>query len=117
MGCPMDYSLCDRTVTLYRQDRGRLWREVVEDCYYAYEEVQLTDLLGDRRETRFLLIMPGTCQRVWVGDRVYDGVGPELEQIDWDTFVPANVPGLGQVAYTRGFWWGGEICHMEAGRK
>ncbi len=117
MDCPIDYRLCDQTVTVYRYSQGRLWRQVVEGCYYVHRQVELTDVLGKRLETRFLLIMPGSCQRVWVGDRIYDGVGPELDDIDWQRFIPALVPGLSQVAYTKGFWWGGSIAHMEAGRK
>ncbi len=117
MSCPIDYSLCDRTVTVYRFDRGKLWREVIEGCYYVHELVERTDVLGRRWERRFLLIMPGSCQRIWVGDRVYDGVGPEIADIDWDTFTPVRVDGLGEVAYVRSSWWGGEVCHMEAGRK
>jgi len=115
MGCPLDYSLCKQTVTIYRKERGVIQRLVVQGCYYAWEEVQRNDVLGCRRETRFLLVMPGTCQRVFVGDRVYDGVGPET--VDWATFLPVLVPGLGEVAYVRPSFWGGDVCHVEAGRK
>lgn len=117
MDCPIDYSLCDKTVTVYRQDRGRLWREVLEGCYYVHQTVELCDVLGRRQERRFLLIVPGPCQRVFVGDRIYDGVGPEVEDILWEDFIPVLVPGLSEAAYVKASWWGGEVCHMEAGRK
>lgn len=115
MDCPLDYSLCDKTVTVYRMENGKLQRLVVEGCYYVWQVGQETDALGTRQITRFLLIMPGSCQRVFPGDRIYDGVGPE--EVDWPTFLPTNVPGLSQVAYTRPTWWAGSICHVEAGRK
>lgn len=115
MDCPLDYSFCDRTVTVYRMENGGLQRLVVPGCYYVWQVVQQVDAQGPRQETRFLLIMPGSCQRVFVGDRIYDGVGPET--VDWDTFLPVCVAGLSQVAYVRPTWWGSTVCHVEAGRK
>lgn len=111
MACPLDYSLCTQTVTVYRPGQ----RLVVEGCYYAYEDHVQTDALGSRMERKFLLIMPGSCQRVFTGDRIYDGIGPE--EVDWREFIPVNVPGLSQAAYVRPCWWGGTVCHVEAGRK
>ena len=111
----MDYPFCDRTVTVYRLDRGQVQRLVVENCYYFWEQKQVTDLYGTRQDTKFLLVMPGSCQRVFVGDRIYDGIGPE--EVDWREFIPVNVPGLSQAAYVRPCWWGGTVCHVEAGRK
>lgn len=113
--CPLDYSLCDRTVTVYRVGNGKLQRLVVEGCYYVYEDVELCDVLGKRMERRFLLIMPGSCQRVFRGDRIYDGIGPEA--VNWQEFIPAKVAGLSEVAYVRPSFWGGDVCHVEAGRK
>lgn len=117
MECPIDYSLCDRVVTVYRKEKGVIQRLVVEGCYYVWQQVQRTDVLGTRQETLFLLVMPGSCQRVFVGDRIYDGVGPEVDTIVWQDFIPVKVPGLSEVAYVRPSWWGGEVCHVEAGRK
>ena len=111
----MDYSLCDQTVTVYRMENGQLQRLVVEGCYYDFEDSLTIDAKGCRPERRFVLIMPGSCQRVFPGDRIYPGVGPE--QVDWHSFVPATVPGLGVAQYTRACWWGGDICHVEAGKK
>ena len=115
MACPLDYTLCDRTVTVYRMGNGKLQRLVVEGCYYVYEDVELCDVLGQRMERRFLLIMPGSCQRVFRGDRIYDGIGPEA--VNWREFIPAKVAGLSEVAYVRPSFWGGDVCHVEAGRK
>lgn len=114
---PFDYSCCDKTVTVYRLAHGQVRRLVVPGCYYFWEEQEMEDELGCRRETKFVLIMPGPQQRVGVGDRVYDGVGPEVGPEQWNTFLPVNVPGLGQVAYVRPAWWDGKIIHVEAGRK
>ena len=107
----LDYSLCDRTVTVYRFSKNKLQRLVVEGCYYAYEDG--LDQNGFQR--KFLLIMPGDCQRVFAGDRIFDGVGPE--DVDWKCFIPVEVAGLSEVAYTRPWFYGGSIQHVEAGRK
>lgn len=115
MDCPLDYSLCDRTVTIYRKENGVVQRLVAEGCYYVWQVAEETDVLGTRQVTRFLLIMPGACQRVFVGDRIYDGVGPEA--VDWASFIPVKVPGVAEVAYVRPCWWGSSVCHIEAGRK
>jgi len=58
---------------------------------------------------------PGESQQVFPGDRVYEGVGPI--EVDWDTFIPVLVEGLGEVAYATAYYWQGDFCHTEAGRK
>lgn len=113
--CPLDYRFCQQTVTVYRKENGTLTRLVVDGCYYTYEDALQCDALGKRMERRFLLIMPGACQRIFPGDRIYDGVGPE--EVVWQEFIPVKVPGLSEAAYVRPTWWGGEVCHVEAGRK
>ena len=51
------------------------------------------------------------------GDRVLEGEGPVITADRWDTFLPAAVPGLSQLAYAAPWHWEGEIQHWEAGRK
>lgn len=46
---------------------------------------------------------------------MYEGVGPI--EVDWDTFIPVLVEGLGEVAYATAYYWQGDFCHTEAGRK
>lgn len=113
----IDYHFCDRTVTVYRLENGKVQRLVVPGCYYFWEIRQVTDLYGTRQETKFLLIMPGRVQRVFPGDRIYDGIGPEVTAQQWPDFLPVTVPGLGQVAYVRPTWWDGQVSHIEAGNK
>ena len=107
----VSYDLCRQTVTVYRMERGQLQRLVVPGCYYAYEDASELGVF----QRKFLLVMPGACQRVFPGDRIYDGEGPM--EVDWRQFVPAGVPGLSEVAYVRPWFWEGAIAHVEAGRK
>lgn len=107
----LDYGLCTQTVTVYHREGEMLQRLVVEGCHYAYE-----DCLDEHGFVRkFLLVMPGPCQRVFAGDRIYDGIGPE--EVDWEEFIPVKVAGLGEAAYVRPWFYGGTMQHLEAGRK
>lgn len=107
----LDYGLCTQTVTVYHREGEELQRLVMEGCYYAYE-----DCMDEHGFTRkFLLVMPGAGQRVFVGDRIYDGIGPQ--KVDWEELIPVKVPGLGEVAYVRPWVCGGMMQHLEAGRK
>jgi hypothetical protein len=114
---PIDYLFCDRTVTVYRKEQGQVKRLVVENCFYHHQLVQRETDYGKRLDRLFLLVMPGKTQRVFVGDRIYDGIGPGAEDVDWAAFVPAAVAGLSQVAYVTPWYWDGELSHVEAGRK
>ena len=111
----VDYGLCGQKVTIYRMGEGGLQRQVAEGCFYAYEDILIRGVAGERLERKFLLVMPGAEQRVFPGDRIYDGIGPE--QVDWEQFLPACVPGLSEAQYARAYSLNGQICHWEAGRK
>ena len=114
---PLDYSLCNQTVTIYRRQGERVLRQVAEGCYYVWQEEQLLDEEGCRRETTCLLVMPGNRQQVFIGDRVLVGVGPEVGPRDWAAFIPVHVAGLAEIGYVKPYYWDGELCHVEAGRK
>ncbi len=114
---PLDYALCDQTVTIYHKQGGSVLRQVVEGCFYTWEEVQEEDEYGVRRETKCLLILPGDTYRVFIGDRVYNGIGPEIGIGDWAAFLPVTVTGLSEINYVMPCYWEGAVCHMEAGRK
>lgn len=111
----MDYPLCDQTVTVYRKTGSQISRQVVENCYLQLQDVQEAGITGSRQERKFLLVMPGQTQRVFAGDRIFDGVGPHVT--DWASFIPVKVPGLVQAAYAQPYYMNGALCHVEAGRK
>ena len=113
----MERGLFDRVVTLYHREGGTVTRLVAEGCHYEWKDVWRTDLSGTRQERNFLLVLPGEGWTVTPGDRVFDGVGPEITPSDWAGFVPACVPGLSQVAYVRPCRVNGRVCHVEAGRR
>ena len=120
MEAPMDYSLCSHTVTLYRLQEQQVKRQVLENCYLEYKTQYDTDARGSRMERAFLLIVPSEGHgqvSVLPGDRIYEGVGPEVDGEQWRSFIPALEPQLMQVQYVQPCFFGGGLCHTEAGRK
>ena len=112
----MSYPLCRQTVTLYRKQGNEILRQVIHGCFYRYEDRLEENVRGLEFCRKFLLIVPGQTP-LYLGDRVLEGEGPELTLSQWDSFLPATVPGLSQADYVAPGIWQGEVCHWEAGRK
>lgn len=117
MNGPLDYSLCDQTVTVYRKKDDQILRTVVDNCFFLLQQEEEMGQLGCQKQTYCFLVMPGSAQLVFPGDRVYDGVGPEITADRWDTFQPSLEPKLGQISYVKPWYFRGKLCHIEAGRK
>lgn len=113
----MDYCLCDQTVTIYRKVENRIHRQVVNGVYYTYREVHQEDESGVRRQRLCQLILPADGVEIQIGDRVYDGIGPQISLAGWSMFLPVTVAGLSEINYVTPCYWDGELCHIEAGRK
>ena len=109
---PLDYSLCDQTVTLYRMDQGKLRRRVVTNSYFQPRQTQKRDLYGKSRHKEFLLIIPGQMD-LRFGDRVVAGMGPE--EVQWETFLPGFTDGVYEVDFVQPCFWEGQLCHTQAG--
>ncbi len=114
--CPVDYRLCDQTVTVYHKDGDTYTRTVYNRAFLDYKKTQSVDKTGSKDANSFLLVVPGNSQAVFVGDKVYDGVGPEIADREaWTAFIPTKVPGLVVVSYADPKKWNGNIVHTEAG--
>ena len=114
--CPVNYSLCDQTVTVYHKDGDKYTRTVYDRAFLDFRKTLTTDKTGSRESNSFLLVIPGDTQAVFVGDKVILGEGPEITTAkDWTTFVPVKVPGLVVVDYVDVKYWRGQIVHTEAG--
>lgn len=117
INCPLDYSLCTQTVTVYRKQDGYIEKQVLDGCAFSMQLQQSVYPDGERRSTAFSLIVPGSVRQIYPGDRILEGIGPDIQPEQWDTFLPVSVPGLCQVSFVRTCYWGQEICHIEAGHK
>lgn len=114
--CPVDYRMCTQTVTVYHKDGDKYTRTVHERAFLDYKKTQTVDRTGSKEANSFTLVIPGNSQTVFVGDKVYDGIGPEIADREaWAAFIPAKVPGLVVVSYADPKKWNGNIVHTEAG--
>ena len=111
-----DYSMCCQTVTVYRKNGDGILRQVICGCFLQWEDSIGQDKDGPWQERNFLLIQPGQQQLVFPGDKVFEGIGPEITLKDWESFLPSALPGLGEVNYASVYHWEGKFCHTEAGR-
>jgi len=112
---PLDYSLCDHTVTFYRKSGEEIQRKVADNCHLSCRCREATESYGKSMEKKFLLIIPAGGFTPEPGDRVYDGIGPE--KVNWARFIPALVPALYEVSFVNPCCWDGEVVHWEAGHK
>lgn len=139
-GPPVDYSLCNQTVTLYHADLKngfQCTRTLFRGAFFDAKKVQTVDKIGRQEANSFLLVLPSGWdgRPVWVdaavaqplggdqlvfslaaGDKVFLGKGPEITNLAaWGKFIPASVPGLVVVKDVDVKYWCGAVCHIEAG--
>ena len=119
---PIRYDLlCNQTVTVYRkaEENGatKFVRTVFEKAFLDFRKTVSTDKLGTTESNSFLLVIPGSVQSVFPGDKVYHGTGPEIASLDYwaKEFIPSKVNGLVVVKYADPKYWNGGIVHTEAG--
>lgn len=114
--CPVDYSLCNQTVTVYHKEGDAITRTVHPRAFLDFRKTQTTDKTGSREANSFLLVIPGDSQTVFVGDKVLLGQGPVITTAkEWAALVPVKVPGLVVVDYVDAKYWDGKLVHTEAG--
>ena len=115
--CPINYdALCRQTVTVYHAENGTYTREVHNRAFLDFRKNLSVDNTGSKEANSFLLILPGDTQKVFTGDKVFLGIGPEIADKDaWAAFVPSKVAGLVVVSYVDPKYWNGQMVHTEAG--
>ena len=115
-GCPVDYRLCNQTVTVYRKDGDAYTRKVFDKAFLDFKKTENVDKTGSAESNSFLLVIPGGEQTVFVGDKVLLGVGEEITSREqWAALVPVKRAGLVVVKYVDVKCWRGGIVHTEAG--
>lgn len=114
--CPIRYDLCNQTVTVYRKQDNKYIRTVYENTFLDRKKTQSVDKTGSQDANSFLLVIPRNVQTVFVGDKVFEGIGPEISTADeWRNFIPSTTPELVVVKYADPKKWKGAIVHTEAG--
>ena len=113
MASPLDYSLCDQTVTSYRRERdGSVTRTVHPRAFLDIKKVRNVEKTGSGDAMSFLLVITGDAD-IREGDKVIHGEGPE--EVEWASLIPAKVRGLCVVRWLDPKHWEGGIAHIEAG--
>ena len=118
---PIDYRLCNQTVTLYHcegKTEPVITRRVIEKgAFLDFKKVQGISKTGSKEVNSFLLVIPCTDEiPVSVGDKVLHGEGPDIStREEWSSFIPAKVPGLVVVDYVDPKYWNDRLIHVEAG--
>ena len=115
---PVDYSLCNQTVTIYHWDGGTNYTQKVieKGAFLDFKKVQNVKKTGGTESNSFLLVIPGSTVPVAVGDKVLLGEGPEISTREaWAGFIPSKVTGLVVVKYVDTKYWRGSVVHTEAG--
>ena len=115
--CPINYDLlCRQTVTVYHKEDDKYIRKVYSKAFLDHNKTHSVDKIGSKEVNSFLLVIPGSVQTVFVDDKVYEGIGPEISTAEqWRDFVPAKVPGLVVVKYADCKKWDNAVVHTEAG--
>lgn len=114
---PVDYSLCNQTVTVYHWDGSATYTSTVYDnAFLDFKKTQNVDKTGSKEANSFLLVIPCTTQGVFVGDKVLLGIGADVTTREaWAALVPSAMAGLVIVKYVDPKYWNGVMCHVEAG--
>lgn len=114
---PVDYGLCNQTVTLYHWDgKDKITRRVIEKgAFLDFKKVQGVGKTGSTEVNSFLLVIPCEEIPVVVGDKALHGEGPEITAAEWKKFIPSLVPGLVVLKYVDPKYWKDRLVHVEAG--
>ena len=66
-GCPVDYSLCNQTVTVYHWDGAAAYtRTVIHGAFLDFKKTENVDKTGSSEVNSFLLVIPGQTVQVAV---------------------------------------------------
>lgn len=112
---PLDYRLCNQTVTVYHKEGDKITRTVYSDAFLDFKKTENVDKTGSKEVNSFLMVIP--CSEVCVHpeDKVLLGTGEEITAARWPSFIPVKVPGLVVVKYVDPKYWSGKLVHVEAG--
>ena len=113
---PVDYHLCNQTITVYHKKGESYSQKVFDHVFFEFKKTQNVDKTGSREVNSFLLVIPCNSQEIFTGDKVLLGLGPEITTREaWAALIPASTPGLVVVQYVDPKYWKGQMVHVEAG--
>lgn len=111
----LDRSLFRQTVTLYHWDGQAVKRTVLSGVAFQKGCSSQEQTQGQVYGKSFRLYVPGTVTMLQPGDRVMEGIGPQVESHQWSGFIPATVRDLYTVTWVKPYSLLGQAHHTEAG--
>lgn len=115
---PLNYSLCNQTVTVYRADNVdgfKCTKKVYEKkAFLDFKKVVSVNKTGSKEENSFLLVIKGNAD-LKPKDKVLLGVGADITtREEWAKFIPSTQANLVVIEAVDPKYYNNEICHVEA---
>lgn len=115
---PLNYALCNQTVTVYRANHNGEFsctKTVYNDAFLDFKKVVSVNKTGSKEVNSFLLVIKGNAD-LKPKDKVLLGEGEDIKtREEWAKFIPSNRAGLVVIETVDPKYYNGEICHVEAG--
>lgn len=114
---PIDYRLCNQTVTIYHWDsKDTYTQQTIHNAFLDFRKNQSIDKTGSKEVNSFLLVIPTDKVIVATKDKILQGEGPRIAtREEWSKLIPETTPGLVVVRYVDPKYWQGKLVHLEAG--
>lgn len=114
---PLNYSLCNQTVTVYRVDNTdgfKCTKKVYKHAFLDFKKAVSVDKTGSRETNSFLLVIKGNAD-LKPKDKVLLGVGADITtREEWAKFIPSTQANLVVIEAVDPKYYNNEICHVEA---
>lgn len=114
---PLNYALCNQTVTVYRASLDGEFscaKTVYYNAFLDFKKVVSVNKTGSKEANSFLLVIRGNAD-LKPKDKVLLGVGEDIpNREEWARFIPSNRAGLVVIETVDPKYYNGEICHVEA---
>lgn len=114
---PLNYSLCNQTVTVYRADNAdgfKCTKKVYKNAFLDFKKAVSVDKTGSKESNSFLLVIKGNAD-LKPKDKVMLGVGADItSREEWAKFIPSTQANLVVIETVDPKYYNNEICHVEA---
>lgn len=115
--CPLSYTKCNQTVTVYRADFSNGFsceKTIFKNAFLDFKKVHNVDKTGSKESNSFLLVIRGNAD-LKPDDKVLLGEGKDIiTREEWGKFIPTKQAGLVVIKTVDPKYWNGEVCHVEA---
>lgn len=94
-GCPVDYRLCNQTVTVYHRDGDKVTRTVHDKAFLDYKKTENVDKTGSK-EDALQEALQKAAEFIDCGQKSDGKKHPCM--VDWEQDAPLIIPAVNRVA-------------------